>query len=163
MKYIPFSQLTTDEKRLLNKYYNFYRSLDTGERKPTTKWQNHFVNVCRGELKPKTKHEEVYLKYIGLLKDDNAAHNKAKSIDQKKKTKKVVYVNLKSAERRKREEEGQKLLSRIQWERETKKGEAAVKTKNKKMLKEQKEAVAKRVLIKKNVRDALIIHSDEDD
>jgi len=59
-------QLTQKEKVLLQKYYEFYRSLETGLRKPLTEAQAHFVAVCRGHAKAKTEHEITYAKYIRI-------------------------------------------------------------------------------------------------
>lgn len=59
-------QLTQKEKVLLQKHYEFYRSLETGLRKPATEAQTHFVAVCRGHAKAQTAHEITYAKYIRL-------------------------------------------------------------------------------------------------
>lgn len=59
-------QLTQKEKVLLQKHYEFYRSLETGLRKPATEAQTRFVAVCRGHAKAKTEHEITYAKYIRL-------------------------------------------------------------------------------------------------
>lgn len=59
-------QLTQKEKVLLQKHYEFYRSLETGLRKPATEAQAHFVAVCRGHAKAKTEHETAYAKYIRI-------------------------------------------------------------------------------------------------
>jgi len=62
----PSFQLTQKEKVLLQKHYEFYRSLETGLRKPATEAQGHFVAVCRGHAKAKTEHEITYAKYIRI-------------------------------------------------------------------------------------------------
>jgi len=59
-------QLTQKEKVLLQKHYEFYRSLETGLRKSATDAQAHFVAVCRGHAKAKTEHEIAYAKYIRI-------------------------------------------------------------------------------------------------
>jgi hypothetical protein len=61
-----FFRLTQKEKVLLQKYYEFYRSLETGLRKPATEAQTHFIAVCRGHAKAQTDHEKAYAKYIRL-------------------------------------------------------------------------------------------------
>jgi len=59
-------QLTQKEKVLLQKYYEFYRSLETGTRKPVTEAQAHFVAVCRGHAKARTEHEKAYARYLRI-------------------------------------------------------------------------------------------------
>ncbi|MDZ7290481.1 MAG: DUF413 domain-containing protein [candidate division KSB1 bacterium] len=58
--------LTRQEKVLLQKYYEFYRSLETGKRKPNTEAQKHFVAVCRGHAPAETLHEKVYAKFMRI-------------------------------------------------------------------------------------------------
>jgi len=58
--------LTQKEKVLLQKYYEFYRSLESGARKPSTEAQAHFAAVCRGHAKAKTAHEIAYAKYLRI-------------------------------------------------------------------------------------------------
>ncbi|OQX04534.1 MAG: hypothetical protein BWK80_53510, partial [Desulfobacteraceae bacterium IS3] len=58
-----WKELTKEEKELVLRYYNFYRSLDEGRRIPETKAQRHFRAVCHGIYAPLTPHEKAYLKY----------------------------------------------------------------------------------------------------
>jgi uncharacterized protein YifE (UPF0438 family) len=58
-----WTELTKEEKELVLRYYDFYRSLDEGRRIPETKAQRHFSAVCRGIRAPLTLHEKAYLKY----------------------------------------------------------------------------------------------------
>ncbi|MCI0691372.1 DUF413 domain-containing protein [candidate division KSB1 bacterium] len=57
---------TPQEKVLLYRYYEFYRSLETGKRRPSTAAQKHFVAVCQGRAKAETLHEKAYAKYMQL-------------------------------------------------------------------------------------------------
>ncbi len=56
-------ELTSKEKELIEKYYEFYQSLDKGIRRPGTEEQKHFQWVCRGQRSPRSPHERAYLKY----------------------------------------------------------------------------------------------------
>jgi len=58
-----WAELTKEEKELVLRHYDFYRSLDEGRRIPETKAQIHFRAVCRGIYPPLTLHERAYLKY----------------------------------------------------------------------------------------------------
>ena len=60
MEYID---LTEDEKILIAKHLDFYRSLDEGRREPTTPAQQHFVKMCTFQAGAKTDHEMAYAKY----------------------------------------------------------------------------------------------------
>lgn len=60
------AKLTENEKNLIEKYLNFYKSLDNGTRVPKTEAQKHFVEVCRKISEAKTPHEHAYIKYLGI-------------------------------------------------------------------------------------------------
>ncbi len=55
-------ELTDWDRRLLDRYLQFYRDLDNRDRTPSTPAQRHFVRVCRGELRPLTQHEVAYFR-----------------------------------------------------------------------------------------------------
>ena len=54
------------DRRLLERYLDFYQSLDSGVRQPTTPAQNHFLEVCRQRAQPKTQHEIAYTKFLEI-------------------------------------------------------------------------------------------------
>lgn len=56
-------QLTQEERELISRHLDFYRSLDNGERPPETEAQRHFVVVCRCRTKAETIHETAYFKH----------------------------------------------------------------------------------------------------
>lgn len=72
--------LTAIERKMLNKYLNFYRSLDQGIISPKTPAQKHFVLVCRGQARQQTVHEVVYMKYRRM-------EEAKQSLDRRKKAK----------------------------------------------------------------------------
>lgn len=59
-------ELTEEEKKLLQKHLEFYRSLESGRRPPKTEAQKHFVAVCTGQARAETPHEIAYAKYMRL-------------------------------------------------------------------------------------------------
>ena len=56
--------LTREERALMDKWSEFYRSLAEGTRKPKTMAQLHFVAVLQGFTEPETEHEMAYVKYL---------------------------------------------------------------------------------------------------
>lgn len=159
MKYINFSDLTKDERSLLEQHYEFYKALDHGTRKPATVAQRHFVEVCRMQADPNTKHERVYLNYLKLMKKYNERYLPSRlkrpngNIESKKNISKSEY-----AERNKRDKEElekQKLLTKTQQKHKEK-----TLILNKQRLKEERKAISKLIISKKNVRDALIVPPD---
>ena len=59
-------ELTAEEKTLLDRHMDFYRSLETGLREPATAGQEHFVKVVRGLAVAETIHELAYVKHMSL-------------------------------------------------------------------------------------------------
>ncbi len=55
--------LTPQEKELLDRWFDFYRSLATGTQEPVTDAQKHFVVTTRGGAVSKTPHETAYNKW----------------------------------------------------------------------------------------------------
>ncbi len=55
---------TDEERALLRKHIDFYKSLSRGWRKPITKAQTHFVEVCKKKATAETPHEIVWVKQM---------------------------------------------------------------------------------------------------
>jgi hypothetical protein len=59
--------LSSRQKQLLRKYFEFYRELSSGRRVPTTEAQRHFCEVCLGAAIPASEHEKAYLAFRATL------------------------------------------------------------------------------------------------
>lgn len=70
--------LPIEQRTLVEKYYEFYRSLEEGSRSPETEAQEHFVLVCQGKARPKTDHEIAYFSHIQNCRRIENHHNSQK-------------------------------------------------------------------------------------
>lgn len=59
-------ELTEEEKKILDRHHEFYRSLEAGARLPRTEAQRHFVAMCRGQVEAETFHEKIYAKHLRI-------------------------------------------------------------------------------------------------
>lgn len=62
--------LSNDQKKLVEKWETFYKSLKDGSRKPETEAQKHFVKVMNGYAKAETDHEKAYLNFLHNEEDN---------------------------------------------------------------------------------------------
>jgi uncharacterized protein YifE (UPF0438 family) len=59
-------ELTEEEKKILDRHHEFYRSLEAGARLPRTEAQRHFVAMCHGQVEAETFHEKIYAKHLRI-------------------------------------------------------------------------------------------------
>jgi DNA polymerase III subunit epsilon len=59
-------ELTEEEKKILDRHHEFYRSLEAGARLPRTEAQRHFVAMCHGKVEAETFHEKIYAKHLRI-------------------------------------------------------------------------------------------------
>ena len=62
----PPDALTSEERALVDRYWDFYVALATGQRKATTHAQQHFIDVAHGHTACETPHERAFLKQVAL-------------------------------------------------------------------------------------------------
>jgi uncharacterized protein YifE (UPF0438 family) len=61
-------ELTEDERALIDKHGDFYRSLISGKRKAVTPEQRNFIEAFSGRVAPKTAHELAFCKFARVVK-----------------------------------------------------------------------------------------------
>jgi predicted RNA-binding protein with RPS1 domain len=76
-------QYSEEERKLLDKHIDFYKSLDSGSRVPETEEQKHFVEVCQRQKEPKTVHEKAYIKFKKEVKEVSIGAKKVRMAPKK--------------------------------------------------------------------------------
>ena len=90
----PLIKFTDEERALLRKHFDFYKSLSRGWRKATTKAQTHFIEVCKKKATAETPHERAWVKQISR----DALEAKRKATFEEKKRKAKIKATIKAKE-----------------------------------------------------------------
>ena len=158
-----YLRYTQEEKGLLSKYLQFYIDLDEGKKVPNTEKQKHFVRFCRGSEQANTPHEFAYLKYKRIRTYSNKLKLKSAISDKFVKTK----SNKETAQKYKYNSSKLSTISRrnrsYQKDSDFEDSAAAVRARNRVMLKDQENAIKLQAGKRLNVRNAMAIHSDPND
>ena len=101
----PLIKFTDEERALLRKHFDFYKSLSRGWRKATTKAQTHFIEVCKKKATAETPHERAWVKQISRdaleAKKEaswDALEAKRKATFEEKKRKAKIKATIKAKE-----------------------------------------------------------------
>jgi len=64
MRIASLGQLTSWDRRLIERHLPFYQSLAQGRRQPSSEAQKRFVEAVSGQAEPTTQHEIAYLRFL---------------------------------------------------------------------------------------------------
>jgi uncharacterized protein YifE (UPF0438 family) len=83
--YAVLPLMRPEERRLIELYHGFYRSLLSGARPATTAEQLHFIDACNGSVSAETIHEKAFINFRKLVENEREKRRQETTeLDRKK-------------------------------------------------------------------------------